>query len=607
MSLSLADHEAMVAGISTAGYVCVEKPNESTNPIVLELLTSGQLRSYRLWAFDVTAGGGGPTVRAADEFRIQITNGPATVAEIDTGGATDLLVGYSREKNVLVAYDRRWLENWCAKAPADRGSPSVQVKLADIDAGHQHGMHRFLKERTSFGPANIVTMDPAFFPGFLLDPMQVLAGTISTAQSVTAVTIQPKATVFDYCRQRGFLFDPDLLARYIASFLAKPFVILSGVSGTGKSKIAELVAEFYSISSNIDGSGSLPIPKLGTKFSFEDNQLGSNPDRFAFVPVRPDWTDNQSILGFVNPITGQYESTNTLDLILRAAKAHKDASIKNNAPRHFLLLDEMNLARVEHYFSDWLACTESRRESPSGSITQQGVPLHRSNVRLTACVPYCGTDLALDVPGTLEIPTNLVVTGTVNVDETTHGFSPKVLDRSMVIEFDHVDLEQLRSPSVSGSVLEYSLPASLSEFEVASQVSYSLIPLDTHRHLVAVNAILEESRLHLGYRSANEIALFMRIYNSMLPKALQDASWTRPLDIAILQKILPRISGSRSKVESTLVKICTYANYLKLSSTTSDVDAELDSAAGALLPHTYARAFEMLSTARDFGFVSFFK
>lgn len=130
--------------------------------MLVEWDTGEGLRRYRIWAFDVTHGGGGPTVRAADEFRIQITNGPDNTADFDTGGATDLLVGYSRDRDVIVAYDRRWLENWSQKkqTTGSGGSPSVQVKEPDMMAGQTEGCHH-LKKDAGFGEADIVTMTPA--------------------------------------------------------------------------------------------------------------------------------------------------------------------------------------------------------------------------------------------------------------------------------------------------------------------------------------------------------------------------------------------------------------------------------------------------------------
>jgi len=606
MALSLSDHKAILAGFAGFGFVCQEAPTAAANPIQIEWHLEGKILRYRLWAFEISHGGGGPTVRAADEFRIQITNGPASKKAIDTGGAQDLLVGYSRDRDAIVAYDRRWLERWIDNtAGGSRASPSVQVKDADIQAGHDEGIHHLTKS-ANFGEGHIVTMSPALLPAYLLNNKPVLQGTMSATEAKTATPKSGAATVVDYCRSQGFPFEPELLARYLAALLTKPFVILAGVSGTGKSKLAELVAEFYSAGSATGPvTGAAPAP--GPSFVFTSGKGGPDRTRFALVAVRPDWIDNQSILGFVNPITEQYESTQALDLILRARQAHDAAQDKNAAPRYFMLLDEMNLARVEHYFSDWLSCTESRRLQSDGSIIQHPVPLHRSEKALEArLIGLDGSSTKIPVPANLELPTNLVVTGTVNVDETTYGFSPKVLDRAMVIEFDDVDLDDLRTEAAAASGESYRFPDTLPPFRLANKQDYAALPEETHKHLWEINSILEEARLHFGYRSANEIALFISIYTTLLPEDPKDPHLLRALDAAILQKVLPRLSGNRAKLEAPLAKLCAYLRDLKPPAAEVTLE-DFDTWADALLWHSYRRAVEMLRALRDFGFVSFFK
>jgi hypothetical protein len=117
----------MMKGFERAGFICTQAPGNVTNPLRVEWRMEGQVRRYRLWAFDIThGGGGGSEVRAADEFRIQITNGPASTAAFDSEHARDLLVGYSRDRDAIVAYDRRWLENWTQKKEAT-GSGGVTL------------------------------------------------------------------------------------------------------------------------------------------------------------------------------------------------------------------------------------------------------------------------------------------------------------------------------------------------------------------------------------------------------------------------------------------------------------------------------------------------
>lgn len=600
MVLALNDHRAMLAGFKGAGYACTREPRLPTNPVQIQWHVDGEMRRYRLWSFDVTHGGG---PRNKDEYRIQITNGPSKEADFDKDGSVDLLIGYSRAHDAIVAYDRRWLENWTRQGG---GSPSVQVKIEDIQAGRDHGVHRLTKPTKRFGEADIVTMKPALLPAYLLNHDAVLRGTMSADEARSVTPQHGCTTIVDYCCSQGFPFDPDLIARYLAALLTKPFVILAGVSGTGKSKLAELVAEFYSSAPTIE---AVPAAQsiVAETFVFTPVKRRPDPTRFALVAVRPDWTDNQSILGFVNPITERYETTQALELALRADRALRGADEKPLAPRYFMLLDEMNLARVEHYFSDWLACSESRRLTSGGSIGQQAVLLHRSTKPMdTNLMNSDGSSETLPVPESLALPTNLVVTGTVNVDETTHGFSPKVLDRAMVLEFDEVDLERLRSGGSDIDVGSYRFPDTLPRFQLATPADYAAIPPAAHEHLVALNAILEEARLHLGYRAASEIGLFMKLYSDLLPEDSTDQDSLRALDAAVLQKVLPRLSGNRTKLDAPLAMVCAYLRDLVHPEMDVHLD-DFDRTADARLPRSYRRAVEMLESLRDFGYVSFFK
>jgi hypothetical protein len=183
-----------------------------------------------------------------------------------------------------------------------------------------------------------------------------------------------------------------------------------------------------------------------------------------------------------------------------------------------------------------------------------------------------------------------------------------VLDRAMVIEFDQVDLDDLREGSQPGarSDEEYRFPETLPPFRLATAEDYAALPETTHQHLLAINEILEEARLQLGYRAANEIALFISIYNKILPDRPDDKDFLRALDAAILQKVLPRLSGNRAKLVGPLAKLCAYLRDLKEPE--NDVRLqEFDRWETSALFHSYQRSVEMLNALRDFGFVSFFK
>lgn len=617
MALTAIDQRAMLKGFETSGYVLTQLQSSlPANPMRLKWRVDGQEIAARMWVFQITHGGGGSKVRAADEFRIQITNGPAKTAMFDKGGYVDLLFGYSPGEDAIVAIDRQYLELWTKREeekPGSGGSPSVQVKEADIRSGVSNGIHHFKKDTRLFGDVNIVSMHPNFLPGYLMNSQQVLSGALGAKAVSDLLPPTDALDIVEYCEKRGFSFEPELIARYIASFLTKPFVILAGVSGTGKSKLAELVAEFYSRKpadpAALSSSASVSTVAEGPDSIFENRPSSIDPTRFALVAVRPDWLDNQSVFGFVNPITQAYESTQALDLILRAQDALTSSAIAEESPRYFMLLDEMNLAKVEHYFSDWLACSESRRYQQDDSISQQPIALHRSAGDLHALFTDSeGNEHSLAVPKSLELPINLVVTGTVNVDETTYGISPKVLDRAMVLEFDAVDLDRMRGGAEVGEG-EFRFPTALPEFQLPSADDYEDIPEETHQHLKNINSILETARVHFGYRSAAEMALFMSIYNGFLPELVapnEDRGWMRALDIALLQKVLPRLQGNRAKLEGALVGLCAYLRDGALANDLATTTA-FDATAQAALPKSYRRALDMLESLRDFGFVSFFK
>jgi len=603
MALSLQDLNEMTRGFSDKGYRCLKRPSSSHNPVKLEWTErDGTVRKFRLWVYEITHGGGS---RDEEESRIQITKAPSQTDGMDYDGATDLIMGYSPSREVLVAYDRRWLENRMKKG---EGSPSVQVKEADIQAALDKGMHHFQKSTKSIGVADIVTLKPDYFPEYLRNHQGLLTGMMQTESVTVNTSVNQKRSLWEFCLDQGFYFDPDTLARYIASLSAKPFVILAGVSGTGKSKMAELVAEYYSAGESVPSAPKADsVPIIGDAFVFSaQNTITPDPSRFALVPVRPDWIDNQSIIGFLNPITGKYESTQALDLMLRASHAFEHAEDKNSAPRYFMLLDEMNLARVEHYFSDWLACAESRRYDMSESVIQQPIPLHRHAAASASMVGPAGVSTEIAVPGSLAIPTNMVVTGTVNIDETTFGFSPKVLDRSMVIEFNDVDLEGMRDGVDSAELPAYRFPKKLPAFQLPNSKHFKTLPRQTHDHLVAINKILESAQLHFGYRSAAEMSLFMEIYNSILPEETSDTDLVRALDGAMIQKVLPRIQGNRARLEGPLCALLWYFRDLKLPEGSQDVQT-VKRDDDPKLPMSYKRGFEMLERLRNFGFVTFFK
>ncbi len=277
------------------------------------------------------------------------------------------------------------------------------------------------------------------------------------------------ATILDLVDQSGFTFGLDIIRDFylnLTSLDDKHFVILNGISGTGKTQLCKVFANAV----------------YGLEYSADNPYL-------KIIPVRPDWMDATSLFGYYSSFEKKYMRTEFLDMLLQANK-EKDKP-------HFIVLDEMNLARVEYYLSDYLSAVESRK------------PIQLHNI-----------EEVTDIPKTIEIPHNFYVIGTINVDETTHSISDKVLDRAFVMTLSDVDFtsfwEQLEE-KIKKEVYE--------EWEL----------------LVTIHSRLVEYNLHFGYRTMNEV--LRKLYkNSLLP---EDFRMERKvaLDRAITEKIIPKIRG----------------------------------------------------------------
>jgi 5-methylcytosine-specific restriction endonuclease McrBC GTP-binding regulatory subunit McrB len=377
------------------------------------------------------------------------------------------------------------------------------------------------------------------------------------------------------------------------------------------------------------------------KRGFVQQAPGAQQKRnWAFISVRPDWLDTKEVLGFYNLLTNGYEMRPFLELLLRA---HREC-IEGKPPRpFFVILDEMNIARIEHYFADLLSVTESRL-GDGKVVTEESLDLHRQsrclalglggNTSLPAKCGLCnGTDeevagcpLYLDgnqlVPRRLRMPRNVYITGTVNVDETTHMFSPKVLDRANVIEFNEVLLEDAPEAAghQSGFVLKHG-GVDLGGFqETAKWKHFAKAPGNTRQWIRDVNALLERHGLHFGYRVANEIALFVAHANEAVGSGALEVA----LDLQMLQKILPKLHGSRQKLERPLWDLLVFAvlganppaelgefneerfhEWAEALAGDNPVPVSSNDKREPLMPRSARKLARMLQTAITEGFVSF--
>ena len=458
--------------------------------------------------------------------------------------------------------------------------------------------------------------------------------------------------LFVFCNSKGFYYSKKQLYNFYISLKTKPFVILSGISGSGKSKIADLFAEYMA-------------------------NVTSTDRNYELVSVKPNWIDNRGIFGYHNIINDTYEITPTIKLFIRA--------LSNPDKPYFLLLDEMNLAKVEYYFSDFLSLLESRRMSEETDsskilskfpskitlseaiilaalqlkpnefqevkyyrnapvckewlknsksnnklvqfrtelnqgredgknglktdgariagkaflakpkpkekhnlyklkelsdmdpetravvstlkdaikyIKQDKIPLHSSPSPLrTVTTQDEYSDKLIDeqgnyfVPNEIEIPTNVYVVGTVNVDETTYMFSPKVLDRANVIEYNEIDLfgaYGFGNRLIDADELESKLDLTISI--ASSNSTKELIRLypETFQLVYEIFEVLKQNNKHFGYRVFNEISEFILNYVN----GIEDSSIiSQAIDMQILQKILPKLSGTDEEILELLSKL----------------------------------------------------
>jgi tRNA A37 threonylcarbamoyladenosine biosynthesis protein TsaE len=415
----------------------------------------------------------------------------------------------------------------------------------------------------------------------------------------------------------NFRCEEEFLRRFVASLTAKRFVILTGMSGSGKTKLVQAFARWISSpqfatdpfergtqvgnSYRVMDSDRISVefwnkknekvvlPRLlinewadfleefpelqdlpsveirekfnnqyelreGDKFArhailwdthlkpaaiavIESKKLITTPGRrYELVSVGADWTSNEQVLGYPDGLDRtRYVRTKALDLILSAIKSP-------NLP-HFLILDEMNLSHVERYFADLLSAIESDE------------PLHLHGEKMPDGTP----GIRDGIPGEITLPPNLFIIGTVNVDETTYMFSPKVLDRANVLEFRvsetdlsgflatplAIDFQKIDGKGVKHGLNFMALSKSLPSLAPEEQESFA-------SEIMLFFRALRSAGSEFGFRLAKEATSFVANH-----KQLTGNTWDfrAAMDAQILQKILPKLHGSRNKLEPVLCSL----------------------------------------------------
>ncbi len=300
--------------------------------------------------------------------------------------------------------------------------------------------------------------------------------------------------------ETGLLYSPDLIKRFAFSLMSKRFLILSGLAGSGKTQLALAFA----------------------------NALIEDETQLCVVPVGADWTNREPLLGFPNALQeGLYvkPESGVLDLLIEANKK------ENKAKPYFLVLDEMNMSYVERYFADFLSSMESHK----------AMPLWKG--------------FSDEVPQTICLPDNLFIIGTINVDETTYMFSPKVLDRANVIEFkispDEMDLFLREMKPIDRECINYKAADMAANFVSIAESKDLADDKEIRETLTSFFKDLKAVNSEFGYRSATEIYRFVS-HAQTNDDTEKKMTLAEIIDCAVVQKLLPKLHGSRKKLDKTL-------------------------------------------------------
>lgn len=449
--------------------------------------------------------------------------------------------------------------------------------------------------------------------------------------SVMDTTPTIESTFFNYLESLGLDFSTETIENFLLSLKAKQFLILCGGTGTGKTCMAKAYGEFIShqepktidfevkvgksaknkgftlfrdvffnnmppsankysgsyqyIIGGVEARSNVSMaPRLA--FDVEDPrtelvrkkliEIGKESKKttltlvipadddsknYLIVPVGSNWTDNRQVLGYRNAITGTYSHTPSLDFMIRA-NAH-------GAYPYLLILDEMNLSHVERYFSDVISSMES--EEP-------------------ILLDSAGDD---SIPDSVSLDENLFIAGTVNMDETTYMFSPKVLDRANVLEFEPISISSYVSPdngkaAPQGDVefLQDCMRGLECRTMNGKEIVDAMLADDGNKDVIAsivkdldsIQVIMSKMKLPFGFRTFDEVMRFMYVAWTYEGRGAF-TNWKRYFDAQVKQKVLPKIHGNSSITIplKELQTFCAENGYPRSASKLEKMDAVLSS------------------------------
>ena len=319
---------------------------------------------------------------------------------------------------------------------------------------------------------------------------------------------------------------------YITAIKSKPFLLLAGISGTGKSRIVRELAR-------------------ACWYEHTEEYNEHKPKNFEMVQVKPNWHDSSELIGYVSRVSGKSEYI-IGDFLKFIVKAWNDPDVP-----YFLCLDEMNLAPVEQYFAEFLSVMESRK-NVSGKIVTDAIVKKSKDDWYRVLISELTNDKKLQdqfLNEGISIPQNLIVVGTVNMDETTFSFSRKVLDRAMTIEMNKVDL-------MAGLTNRHENIGKIEFDDIIGKAVEGVDVYAAHKgvcdkaitYLKSINAALDKTPFKVAYRTRNELLLY--VVNNLSWKTdneLEDFVIARALDEITCMKILTRIEGDETKVSANFL------------------------------------------------------
>ncbi len=326
---------------------------------------------------------------------------------------------------------------------------------------------------------------------------------------------------------------------YITAIKSKPFLLLAGISGTGKSRIVrELARACWDVES--------------------PEYTAHKPKNYEMVQVKPNWHDSSELIGYVSRINGeQYVVGPFLRFMVKAI-------LDPNTP-YFLCLDEMNLAPVEQYFAEFLSVIESRKQENGKVVTDPIVDYEPTEAYKNLIDQLFDDDeiraeyLKEKGGKRLSIPQNLIVVGTVNMDETTFSFSRKVLDRAMTIEMNEVNLAGgLTQKHETIGKLNFDDLVGMNVEGVDVYADHQDVCDKAIAYLQKINDVLEGTPFKVAYRTRNEFLLY--VVNNLPYRKDEDGNElseeevvARALDEITSMKVLSRIEGDDQKVKEELL------------------------------------------------------